>query len=206
MFLVDDDADKVVEAVGGGRDTVHSSVSYTLAASSAVETLAAVAAGSVAALNLTGNHYANTITGNAGRNRISGGGGNDDISGGAGVDLLWGGAGKDSLAGGAGRDGFVFNTALSAKTNVDRITDFRAIDDAIHLENAVFTGLTKTGALAGGAFRIGATALDRNDRILYDPSTGSLSYDADGNGKGLALKFAILATKPSITAADFLVI
>jgi len=206
VFLVDDDADDVLEGAGGGFDTVLTSVSYALAASSAVETLGAAATGGVAALNLTGNRYANALEGNAGKNQISGGAGNDSISAGAGVDMLWGGAGNDILVGGIGKDTFVFNTALSARTNVDRISDFRAIDDTIRLENAVFTRLTKTGTLASGAFRVGTKALDKDDRILYNPSTGYLSYDADGNGKGLAVKFATLVTKPIIAAADFFVI
>lgn len=206
VFVVDDDADDVVEGAGGGLDTIRTSVSYALAAASAVEMLAAASAGSVAALNLTGNGHANTMIGNAGKNRISGGSGNDHILAGAGVDMLWGGGGKDTLEGGTGRDSFVFNTALSAKTNVDLIGDFRAADDTIRLENAVFTRLTKTGTLAAGAFRAGTKALDKDDRVLYNAATGDLLYDADGNGKGLAVKFATLTTKPSIAAADFFVI
>ncbi len=206
VFLVDDDADEVLEAAAGGYDTIRTSVSYALAASSAVEMLTAASAGSVTALNLTGNSYSNAIEGNAGKNRMWGGGGNDTISAGAGADILWGGAGKDILAGGIGRDTFVFNTALSARTNVDSINDFQAVDDTIQLENAVFRKLAKTGALSKSSFVVGAKPKDKNDYVIYDGKTGALYYDADGSGKGASIKFATLTTKPLITAADFLVI
>ena len=51
-------------------------------------------------------------------------------------------------------------------------------------------------------------AATADTRIVYDATTGALSYDADGTGAGAAVVFAILgtATHPAITAADFLVI
>jgi Ca2+-binding RTX toxin-like protein len=49
-------------------------------------------------------------------------------------------------------------------------------------------------------------AEDSNDYILYNTTTGALLYDSDGNGVGAATQFATLTTKPSITAADFVVI
>ena len=93
------------------------------------------------AINLTGNELAQTINGNNGANLIRGNGGNDTISGFSGNDILYGGAGNDTLTGGAGYDNFVFNTAISAATNVDRITDFNVVQDTIRLDNAVMPGL-----------------------------------------------------------------
>ena len=51
----------------------------------------------------------------------------------------------------------------------------------------------------------GAQAQDANDRILYDTTTGRLSYDADGNGAGAAVAFATLFGSPSLAATDILV-
>jgi Ca2+-binding RTX toxin-like protein len=184
-YYVDNTDDVVVEAnadVIGGTDVVYSSASYTLSAN--VETLRVNAATDI---NATGNDIGNLIVGGAGRNVLNGMGGNDTLTGGAGVDI------------------FAFTTAPNATANVDRITDFVVADDTISLENAVFTKLTATGTLSGAYFRIGTAALDSNDYILYDPTTGALSYDADGNGAGQAVRIAVLGTNLALTTADFLV-
>src|SRR4051812_15804989 len=64
---------------------------------------------------------------------------------------------------------FVFNTALSAITNRDIVTDFSHVDDTFRLENTgVFTKLTALGTLNPAFFRVGAAALDANDFIVYN--------------------------------------
>ncbi|NRP75406.1 Alginate lyase 7 [Ensifer psoraleae] len=127
------------------------------------------------------------------------------LNGGAGNDLVNGGAGKDTLSGGIGNDTFFFNTALNATTNIDRITDFSVPADTIRLENAVFTVLGTVGTLAAAAFHLGSAAHDADDRIVYNPSTGGLVYDSNGNAAGGAVQFATLSTGLSLTHADFLV-
>ena len=62
------------------------------------------------------------------------------------------------------------------------------------------------GALNANAFVTGTAALDADDRILYDVSTGKLYFDADGNGAGGAVQFAILSGSPALNAGDFMVI
>lgn len=89
-YVVDHAADTVIEAVGGGNDTVVSAVSHTLAAN--VENL--ILAGS-SAIDATGNALDNVLVGNAGANRLGGGDGRDVLAGGAGNDLVDGGAGDD---------------------------------------------------------------------------------------------------------------
>ncbi|HEY5710537.1 MAG TPA: hypothetical protein VIT38_01475, partial [Allosphingosinicella sp.] len=59
---------------------------------------------------------------------------------------------------------------------------------------------------SANAFVNGATALDADDRILYDTATGNLFFDADGNGAGTAVLFATLQGHPPIAASDFIVI
>ncbi|WP_442577393.1 calcium-binding protein [Mesorhizobium sp. ASY16-5R] len=148
--------------------------------------------------NLTGSSHADTLEGNSGANVINGSLGNDTIKG---------NAGNDTLTGSSGADFFVFNTALNATTNVDKITDFNLVDDTIQLDDAIFTVLP-TGALAGSAFKdVAVAAIDANDRILYNSDTGSLFYDRDGSGSAFtAIKFASLTGSPTLTAADFVVI
>jgi Ca2+-binding RTX toxin-like protein len=201
-YTVDNSADKVIEAAGGGNDTVQSSASFVLAAN--LETLTLIGG---LAINGTGNATANSITGNNVANTLNGGLGNDILDGGIGNDKLFGGAGNDRLTGGANADAFVFNTALNASTNRDAITDFSHVDDTFHLENAIFTKLgAGVHALNPLFFRAGAVAADANDYIVYNKASGLLSYDADGNGAGHAVAFALLTNKPTLAANDFLVI
>jgi hypothetical protein len=128
----------------------------------------------------------------------------DVLTGGGGDDVLDGGGGNDVLAGLGGSDAFAFTTALGAG-NVDSISGFSVPDDTIRLENAVFTGLA-AGVLAAGAFNTGAAASQADDRIIYDSATGTLLFDADGNGAGAAIQFATLAGGLAMTASEFLVI
>lgn len=80
-YIVDNVGDRVVEAAGGGKDTVRAGVSYTLADN--VENLVLTG---TAALSGTGNALANKLTGNAGNNLLDGLAGADTMVGGKGSD------------------------------------------------------------------------------------------------------------------------
>lgn len=45
-----------------------------------------------------------------------------------------------------------------------------------------------------------------NDPIVFDKTTGALSYDADGSRSMAAAKFAILEREVALTAADCFVV
>jgi len=145
---------------------------------------------------VNGSAFNDTLTGNGSANTLLGGGGNDKLNGGLGTDVLTGGTGHDTI---------LFNTVLGA-SNVDKLTDFSPTDDSIQLENAVFAKLAATDVLNNAFFKSGAVAADSNDYIVYNPGTGGLFYDADGNGSGAAVQIALLATKPALTFADFIVV
>ena len=130
-------------------------------------------------------------------NRLDGGGGDDTLNGGTGSDILTGGAGNDS---------FVFNTVLSASSNVDQITDFKVARDRIVLENDVFKAFTSTGGLSVNAFYIGAAAHDADDRVIYNKATGALFYDSNGSAVGGNVQFAQLAVDLKLTFNDFLIV
>lgn len=190
-LYVDDAGDQVVEAQGGGQDTVYTDVNFTLSASQEIETLAATGG---AGVTLKGNHLANAVAGNSGANK------------------LWGGLGNDQLTGGSGKDFFVFDTKAHKSKNKDRVADFKVADDTIWLDNKVFSKLGKKGTekkpakLDKGFFVVGSKAKDKNDYIVYDKKKGVLLYDADGSGKGKALEVATLSKNLKMTEKDFFVI
>lgn len=153
----------------------------------------------------------NIINGTSGSETLTGTAGVDQIGGSGGSDIISGKGGSDILAGGSGKDKFVFDTPLDG--SIDRITDFSLVDDYIYLDNAIFTKLgsgswTSPKRLTDGFMedRADVKADDFNDYILYDRTTGFLSYDADGNGPGAPLAFAQLSTGLNLSHSDFYVV
>jgi mono/diheme cytochrome c family protein len=190
----------VSEAAAQGTDTVRSSVTHTLRPNVEKLTLTGIAA-----INGHGNELNNAITGNASNNVLSGKAGLDTLKGGGGNDRLLGGEGDDTLAGGPGQDSFEFDSPLDDSANVDRISDFNPPDDVMRLEGAVFPTLTTAGTLPASAFRAEPAAADPSDRILYNPATGALRYDADGTGAIAPVRFAMLPAGLAVTNEDFVV-
>lgn len=187
-YLVDNSEDSIIELVNNGIDAVRSSVDYSLTAE--IENLVL--------LGTTNNK----ATGNALNNSLSGNNGANVISGNAGDDSINGGLANDTLEGGAGKDVFILDTAA----NSDTVTDFTATDDTLQLDNAIFTALGANGTVAASRFHVGTFAVDKDDYIIYDYATGSLFYDADGNGISAIIKIATLGTNLVLTNSDFVVI
>jgi Ca2+-binding RTX toxin-like protein len=67
-------------------------------------------------------------------------------------------------------------------------------------------GLASCADFMSAAFHIGTAAHDADDRIVYDPATGTLTYDSNGNAGGGATQFATLDTGLALTNADFFVV
>ncbi len=96
-----DSAGDVISDVGGGVDTIVTSLnSYTIL-SSVFENLTFNGTGDFVG---AGTSLANVITGGAGADTLSGLAGDDQLNGGLGDDLLLGGQGADTLRGGEGAD------------------------------------------------------------------------------------------------------
>jgi Ca2+-binding RTX toxin-like protein len=155
--------------------------------------------------SLDGGDHNDTLDGGAAADVLLGGSGNDSLIGGGGNDTLTGGAGVDTLNGGAGNDTLVLDN-----TSVDVIQSFTVVDDTFRLSKSLFPALN-LGTLNGAAFWSGTAAHDTDDRIIYNPVTSALWYDADGNGAGAAIQVATLtglvatAANP-LSQLDFLVV
>lgn len=150
-YVVDETAETVKELADGGKDTVLSSVSFTLGAN--VENL--VLTGS-AAIDAKGNGGVNVITGNGKANVITGGGGGD------------------VLTGGVGGDTFDFNSAnesIGANTH-DLIKDFKPLTDQIDL-SAIDADVTGGGNQA-------FTFLDVLNSV-FSGTPGELRFVTSGN-------------------------
>lgn len=205
VYMVDSSRDRVIELAAQGVDTVRTGLgSYTLG-----EYLENLEYLGTTAFAGNGNSLDNRIEGGVGNDRLSGAAGSDYLDGGQGNDLLNGGAGSDWLTGGEGVDIFRFDGRLSTGgTAADNVTDFAPGIDKIHLENAVFGALRRTGQLSASSFVAadGAMARDRDDFVLYDTANGSLYYDADGAGRISAILFGTLMGAPVVSASDFIIV
>jgi Ca2+-binding RTX toxin-like protein len=153
---------------------------------------------------LVGSGFGDILVGGANADYLLGLGGVDTIYGLGGADYIDGGLGNDSLYGGTGTDQFVFSTALNAASNVDGIMDFALGVDKILLSQSIFAGIL--GTLDASEFQIG-NADAATDRICYNPGTGQLFYDADGNGTGSGLVlFATVTAGTALTINDFVMV
>ncbi|PAX07334.1 hypothetical protein [Sphingomonas lenta] len=111
--------------------------------------------------------------------------------------------GRSVLNGGSGASADRLDfTAAPAADNADAISDFGA-GDRVGLASAIFA---VGPSLEAGEFVAGTAAADADDRILYDAGTGRLLYDADGDGAGAAVPFALVAPGTAITSGSFQVI
>ena len=198
LYRVDDSGDVILEAPNAqipaaGNDIVYTSADYRV--NDDIEALVTANSAGTAGLRLFGSVYNNAITGNAGDNVLDTGQG-----------------GTDTLTGLGGADIFSFRNMSFAPTGngsmplgVATITDFQPGVDKIRLDLTKFVALT---AASTGFFEVGTTATSASTRILYDPATGNLLYDVDGNAAGANADpgklFGRLQTGLSLTAADFI--
>ena len=139
---------------------------------------------------------------------ITGTNGDDLLIGSTVNDALLGGDGNDIMSGREGRDIFVFDTSPDSITNRDTIEDFTSGEDLIGLDSSIFSGLGTGGILSPENFLANVSGLssDENDYLLYNTTTGALLFDADGNGEGAAVEFAILTNKVEINSNDFMIV
>ncbi|MBI4784814.1 MAG: DUF4347 domain-containing protein [Oscillatoriophycideae cyanobacterium NC_groundwater_1537_Pr4_S-0.65um_50_18] len=158
---------------------------------------------------LFGEADADELSGGVGKDKLDGGVGNDDLNGGNGRDRILGGDGNDMLTGdngsdllmgGKGRDRFGLGIG---ELGSDRIADFSVKDDLLLISGLSGIANFKSGKAIGDKFfHIGQKAADNNDYFIFNKSTGVLSYDANGKGKGQQIKIAQLSPGLAIDASD----
>ena len=177
-YVVNQTGDRVVEAAGGGTDTVRSSASHSLAAN--VENLILTG---TANLNGTGNSAANRLTGNAGANRIDGRGG---------ADTMVGGAGNDTYT--VDRTGD--RVVEAASGGIDTVRAGASFTLSNHVERLILTGTANLNGTGNGAANTlignaGANTLvagGGNDRLSggagADVLKGGMGRDSLGGGRG----------------------
>jgi Ca2+-binding RTX toxin-like protein len=186
-YIVNDEADQVVEQANEGIDTVRVFGWYVLPAY--VNNLVV---GGTQDGGGQGNNLGNRMIGNGGHNTLDGRAGNDILTGGGGFDI------------------FRFTTALNGSTNVDRVTDFTVGGDSFWLSYRAFPALFRCSIfypyLDAGMLHIGASATTDWHRIVYNPSTGGLFYDSDGSGPTPAVRFARLSPGLALTYLDFFLV
>ncbi len=159
-YLVDDEADTIIENINEGTDTINSNMTYTLLAN--VENLTLRDA---SAINGTGNELANTITGNAAANQLNGGAGNDKLNGAAGADSLIGGLGDDFYN--------VDNEADTVIENIDEGTD-KVSSSVTYTLSANVENLTLTGG----------SAINGTGNGLANTITGNAAINVLNGGAG----------------------
>ncbi|NMY12672.1 S8 family serine peptidase [Pseudomonas veronii] len=113
-----DGPDSIIEAAGGGYDTILTTLSVLQLAAN-VEVLVSMGTG----LQLTGNGLDNELHGDAGNNVLYGQAGDDLLNAGIGDDTLNGGRGNDLLYGGGGNDMYVFNRGDGQDTIINGLVD-----------------------------------------------------------------------------------
>ncbi|MDO8386183.1 MAG: calcium-binding protein [Polaromonas sp.] len=156
-YLFEDDIDIIVEEEGGGRDTLISRLSVTLAAN--VED--GILLGS--ATSLTGNELSNVLTGNNAANTLDGG---------AGADVLIGGKGNDLYIVDSQADTVVENAAEGTDT-VQSSVNYSLADT---LENLTLTGTAEAGM--GNALANKLTGNDESNKLWGGAGNDSLDGGA----------------------------
>jgi Ca2+-binding RTX toxin-like protein len=132
----------------------------------------------------------------------------DTLKGGFGNDTITGGGGNDTITLQGGQSVVIFNSLSGS----DTVTDYQTAQDAIQIDNAVFTAAGSDGALGTGVFVAASdhsAAKTTASRFVFDTDDGKLYYDADGSAGGaevLVATFSANISSDPLTAGEFTII
>jgi aspartate carbamoyltransferase regulatory subunit len=134
---------------------------------------------------------------------------NSTFTGSSGNDVVAILGGTNQITGAGGSDRFAF---ISPGTGITTIADFNVVDDKIQVSATGFGGglqapnpsdiTITTIPLPAEQFRVGNSAVTASDRFLYDPATGTLSFDVDGSGSAAPVQFAQLSPNLALTSQN----
>ena len=130
-YVIDSDADVVIEAPGGGFDLISSATLTSSAGFVNIEGLIYTGSTGVALDNGAANTSADYFGGGSGNDTLRGYGGNDTLDGGAGNDTMHGGSGNDMMSGGEGNDivrGGAGNDYIMADAGNDKLYGGKGFD------------------------------------------------------------------------------
>lgn len=156
-------------------------------------------------LRFEGNANQQTFIGTSKADVFVGNGGNDTLTGGGGADTFVFGKVYEQVVTGSSTSVQTYTNTAFNLTGVDTITDFTRGTDKIELH------LDQYSQLAGfnsSMLRVNSTgtAQDANDYLVYNTTTKTLSYDADGNGSGAKVDIAILTGVNTLSTSDFVIV
>ena len=183
-YVVDNGADKALEAANAGTDIVRTTVSYALRTGMSLETLQVFNPASTAAINLVGNEIANALNGSAGANALDGRGGSDTMRGFASNDLYTVDNAADRVleAANAGTDTVRTSVsyALGTSMSVEKLqTTNAAATAAINLTGNEFAntivGNAGSNVIAGKAGNDVLTGAGGNDFFLFNSALNAVS-------------------------------
>jgi Ca2+-binding RTX toxin-like protein len=197
-YLVTSQSYSIVEPVGGGTDSLRTTISGTLPANVENGTLT-----NTLSESLTGNALNNILVGNSGNNGMSGAAGVDTLTGGAGADTFGAPAteGIDIVTDFASRSDRVmtdFNWAigrdipdfLRRKTNVTGPGGFSVWSNVVVITRNVGS-LTMTNA--AGVIGSATSKYDRGDRRIFVVDNGTTSQ---------VLRFASSGADAKVSASE----
>ena len=200
-YWMDEVGDAVVEEVGGGTDTIRTSINFTLSENGNVENLTARNSNGTTPttpLSLGGNSFANVITGgNGGDIIVAGGGddtlfgldGNDSLYGDAGNDIIDGGNGSDLMFGGEGNDtllGQAGNDVLDGEGGTNMLDGGQG-NDTYYVNSAsdIVTGETSSNGndvvYARVSYALGSGSSVRIEVLSTDSLAGTAAINLTGN-------------------------
>lgn len=201
IYIVDNVGDRVYESSGEGRDTVRSSVTFSLGSN--IENL--VLTGDKA-IDGAGNSAANALAGNSSDNSLDGKSGDDEIRGGDGDDKVIGAGGKDDLYGDTGADTFIYQSVKDstvAMSGRDTIFDFsRSQGD--HIDLSAIDANTKVSGNQAFSF-VGTKAFSgKAGELRYEKTLSDTYIFVDVNGDKVADLAIHLDRSLALQQGDFL--